>query len=226
MQEIRILIADDDKTICEIVKLYLEQENYLVDIAYNGTDVLGKVSQNEYNLIILDIVMPEMDGYETCIEIRKKSDVPIIFLSSKTEIKDKVYGLEIGADDYIVKPFETKEFIARVKSKLRRNAKNAVKIIAIGNLEVSLEDYSLKIDGNAKLMPPKEIELLYFLVLNKNHVFSREDLLKNVWGFEFLGDSRTVDVHIKRIREKIDGYSTEWSLETVWGIGYKFSTRL
>ena len=223
----RILFCDDDRNICELARLYLEKEGFSIDVAYNGREAFELFEINSYDLIILDIMMPEMDGYETCREIRKTSFVPIIFLSAKSETFDKVLGLELGADDYITKPFDVKELIARIKAILRRadvsgETASQNSILEFDNMTINMENYELIIDGEAIEIPPKELNLLHFLASNPNKVFTRDQLLSSVWGYDYFGDSRTVDVHIKRIREKIDGKSEKWNLKTVWGIGYKF----
>lgn len=223
----RILFCDDDKNICELARLYLEKEGYEVILAKDGKQAVLLFNEKNPDLIILDIMMPEMDGYETCKEIRKTSQIPIIFLTAKSDTFDKVLGLELGADDYMVKPFDIKELFARIKAVLRRSEINAEKspsksIISYDNLSINIENFELMIDGVQIEMPPKELNLLYYLASNPNKVFTRDQLLSSVWGYDYFGDSRTVDVHIKRIREKIDGKSDKWNLKTVWGIGYKF----
>lgn len=223
----RILFCDDDKNICELARLYLEKEGYEVILAKDGKQAVLLFNEKNPDLIILDIMMPEMDGYETCKEIRKTSQIPIIFLTAKSDTFDKVLGLELGADDYMVKPFDIKELFARIKAVLRRSEINVEKspsksIISYDNLSINIENFELMIDGVQIEMPPKELNLLYYLASNPNKVFTRDQLLSSVWGYDYFGDSRTVDVHIKRIREKIDGKSDKWNLKTVWGIGYKF----
>lgn len=222
---IKILFCDDDKNICELARLYLEKEGFDVVFANDGKKALNAFQREKPNLVILDILMPEIDGYEVCKEIRKESDVPIIFLTAKDDTFDKVLGLELGADDYMVKPFDIKELIARIKAVLRRIDKeknNSEEIVTFDNISINLSNYELKIDNVQIEMPPKELELLYFLASNRNKVFTRDQLLSSVWGYDYFGDSRTVDVHIKRIREKIEGKETIWNLKTVWGVGYKF----
>lgn len=222
---IKILFCDDDKNICELARLYLVKEGYDVVFANDGKKALNAFQRENPNLIILDILMPEIDGYEVCKEIRKESDVPIIFLTAKDDTFDKVLGLELGADDYMVKPFDIKELIARIKAVLRRIDKeknNSDEIVTFDNISINLSNYELKINDIQIEMPPKELELLYFLASNRNKVFTRDQLLSSVWGYDYFGDSRTVDVHIKRIREKIEGKETIWNLKTVWGVGYKF----
>ena len=224
----RILIVDDDENIAELISLYLTKECFDTKIVFNGEDALSTFETYEPNLILLDLMLPGIDGYQVCREIRAKSGVPIIMLSAKGEIFDKVLGLELGADDYMVKPFEPKELLARVKAVLRRSdtkESNAEKEIVFPNLTINLSNYELKINGNIVEVPPKELELLYFLASNPNRVFTREQLLEEVWGFDYFGDSRTVDVHIKRLREKLEGVEANWQLKTVWGVGYKFEVR-
>lgn len=223
----KILFCDDDKNICELARLYLEKEGYDVVFANDGKKAINAFNRENPSLVILDILMPEMDGYEVCREIRKLSSVPIIFLTAKGDIFDKVLGLELGADDYMVKPFDVKELIARIKAVLRRFEKDSdvredIKEVSYDNIVINLSNYELKVDDIQIDMPPKELELLYFLASNPNKVFTRDQLLSSVWGYDYFGDSRTVDVHIKRIREKIEGKSDIWNLKTVWGVGYKF----
>ncbi len=225
----KILIADDDRNICELLRLYLEKENYTVALAGNGEEALAKFTAESPDLILLDIMMPMLDGWQVCREIRKKSDCPIIMITAKGETFDKVLGLELGADDYVVKPFEPKEIIARIKAVLRRTGKapaeNDVKEVAYDKLVVNMTKYELKVDGKVVDTPPKELELLFHLAGNPNRVYTRDELLDQVWGFEYYGDSRTVDVHIKRLREKLEGVSDRWCLKTVWGVGYKFEVK-
>ena len=225
----KVLVVDDDVNIVKLVKLYLEKEGYDVITAHNGKDALELFRHDAPSIIILDIMMPEMDGNQVCREIRKVSDVPVIMLTAKGETFDKVLSLELGADDYMVKPFEPKELVARIKAILRRSESkkggNTDEVITFDKLEVNLTNYELKIDGRILEIPPKELELLYFLASNPNRVFTREQLLEEVWGFDYFGDSRTVDVHIKRLREKLEGVEANWQLKTVWGVGYKFEVR-
>ena len=222
----RILVIDDDVHISELLKLYLEKEDYEVEVAHDGGEGLDKFKSFEPKLVLLDIMLPVMDGWQVCREIRRINNTPIIMLTAKGETFDKVLGLELGADDYIVKPFEPKELIARVKAILRRTNVNedTVKQYSYNNLTVNISDYTVVYYGKELDMPPKEIELLFFLASHPNKVFTREQLLEQVWGFEYFGDSRTVDVHIKRIREKMP-VSEGWSIKTVWGIGYKFEVK-
>lgn len=224
----KVLIVDDDAHIAELIKLYLEKEGFKTSIAPNGSKALSMFRESAPSIVILDIMMPEMDGWQVCREIRRISNIPIIMLTAKGETFDKVLGLELGADDYMVKPFEPKELIARVKAVLRRfesKDTQTMKEIVFPNLSINLSNYELKITGNIIEIPPKELELLYFLASNPNRVFTREQLLEEVWGFDYFGDSRTVDVHIKRLREKLEGVEGNWQLKTVWGVGYKFEVR-
>lgn len=224
----KILIVDDEKNIVELVRLYLEKEGFKTVSAYTGSEAVEKFGAENPDLIVLDIMLPVMDGWEVCRKIRANSKVPIIMLTSKSETFDKVLGLELGADDYITKPFEAKELIARIKAVLRRaepQDDDTKKIVSYDNLLVNIENYELTIKGEETGAPPKEIELIYFLASNPNRVYTREQLLEEVWGFDYFGDSRTVDVHIKRLREKLEGASSEWQLKTVWGVGYKFEVK-
>ncbi len=224
----KILIVDDDTNICELLRLYVEKEGYDTVIAHTGTQAIRKFEQENPDMILLDIMLPELDGWQVCREIRKTSKVPIIMLTAKGEVFDKVLGLELGADDYVVKPFEAKEILARVRAVLRRSAKPDepdIKLVTWDKLSVNLTNYELKVNGVTIDTPPKELELLYHLSSNPNRVFTRDQLLDEVWGFDYYGDSRTVDVHVKRLREKIDGVSPQWELKTVWGVGYKFEVK-
>ena len=228
MSVTKILIADDDKNIAELIRLYVTKEGFTAVTANSGAKAIELFRSEEPSIIILDIMMPEMDGWQVCREIRKTSNVPIIMLTAKGETFDKVLGLELGADDYMVKPFDTKELVARIKAVLRRTdakEQKADKEIVFPKLEINLSNYELKIDGKITEIPPKELELLYFLASNPNRVFTREQLLEEVWGFDYFGDSRTVDVHIKRLREKLENVEANWQLKTVWGVGYKFESR-
>ena len=223
-----ILIADDDANICELVRLYLEKEGFQTVISLNGERALEIFHEGGIDLAILDIMMPKKDGITVCQEIRKESKMPIIILTAKGETGDKVLCLDLGADDYIVKPFEGKELVARVKAVLRRflpDDDNGDQAVSYENIEINLTNYELIIKGNSIDIPPKELELLYYLASHPNRVFTREQLLEDVWGFDYYGDSRTVDVHIKRIREKIEGISENWILKTVWSVGYKFEVK-
>lgn len=225
----KILVADDDENIAELIKLYMEKEGFSVVTAKNGRLAIEKFKSEAPSLIILDVMMPEMDGWDVCREIRKSSSTPIIMLTAKGDTFDKVLGLELGADDYMVKPFETKELIARVKAVLRRSdtkEQEKQEELNFKNLSVNISNYELKINEKIMEIPPKELELLYFLASNPNRVFTREQLLEEVWGFDYFGDSRTVDVHIKRLREKLELVTdANWQLKTVWGVGYKFEAR-
>lgn len=228
----KILIVDDDENIAELISLYLTKECFDTKIVYNGEDALSAFDSYQPNLILLDLMLPGIDGYQVCREIRARSAVPIIMLSAKGEVFDKVLGLELGADDYIMKPFDSKEMVARVRAVLRRYqpAKTEVpgqdktKCVEYEDLEINLTNYSVMCDGKNVEMPPKELELLYCLAASPNQVFTREQLLDRIWGYEYIGDTRTVDVHIKRLREKIRDHA-HWRLSTVWGIGYKFETK-
>lgn len=222
----KILVVDDDSNICELLRLYLEKEGYAVKIVNDGVSAVNAFKQESPDLMILDIMLPKLDGWQVCREIRKFSDKPIIMLTAKGETFDKVLGLELGADDYMTKPFDTKEMVARIKAVLRRTgaaaAADAVKEVNFENLTVNLTNYEMKVNGTPVDTPPKELELIYHLASNPNRVFTRDQLLDEVWGFDYYGDSRTVDVHVKRLREKLEGVSDKWSLKTVWGVGYKF----
>ena len=226
----KILVADDDLNICELLRLYLEKEGFEVVMAHDGEEAVAKFESEKPSLILLDIMMPKLDGWQVCRQIRQKSDCPIIMLTAKGETFDKVLGLELGADDYVVKPFDTKEIVARIKAVLRRSGSagtpaGEVKEVSYDKLTVNMTRYELKVDGKVVDAPPKELELLFHLASNPNRVFTRDQLLDEVWGFEYYGDSRTVDVHIKRLREKLEGVSDQWSLKTVWGVGYKFEVK-
>ncbi len=225
----RILVVDDDRNICEIIRLYLEKEGFEVIIANDGEKALDAFREKTPSVVLLDVMMPKMDGFQVCREIRRVSSIPIMMLTAKGETFDKVLGLELGADDYMVKPFDNKELVARIKAILRRyDPKDSTdKEIIYPNIVINLTNYELKISGEAVDIPPKELELLYFLATNPNKVFTREQLLETVWGFDYFGDSRTVDVHVKRLREKLElaGENVNWQLKTVWGVGYKFEVK-
>ncbi len=225
----KVLVVDDDTNICELLRLYLEKEGYTVTIANDGFSAVRKFNEIQPDITLLDIMLPGIDGWQVCREIRKQSDKPIIMLTAKGETFDKVLGLELGADDYVTKPFETKEVIARVKAVLRRfvsaTAEKDIKIVKYDKLSVNLTNYELIVDGQKIDAPPKELELLYHLASNPDRVYTRDQLLDEVWGFDYYGDSRTVDVHIKRIREKLANVSDKWELSTVWSVGYKFETK-
>lgn len=227
MLDTKILVIDDDAAICETLKIYFEKEGYEVKAVNDGVAGIDSFKLYNPDIVLLDIVLPKKDGWQVCREIREVSNQPIIMISEKSDTFDKVLGLELGADDYVVKPFDIKELSARVKAVLRRTrshttSKNDSEVIKFDNIEISLQKYELKLCGKPVDIPPKELELLYFLAYNRNRVFTRDQLLDKVWGFDYLGDSRTVDVHVKRLREKLDGVSDKWTLKTVWGVGYKF----
>jgi len=231
MAKQKILIVDDDNNIAELISLYLTKECFDTMIVNDGEEALQAFDSFSPNLILLDLMLPGMDGYQVCREIRHKSNVPVIMLSAKGEIFDKVLGLELGADDYVIKPFDSKELVARVKAVLRRfqaepetPKKASGKCVEYDDLVINLTNYSVIYNGEIIDMPPKELELLYFLAASPNQVFTREQLLDHIWGYEYIGDTRTVDVHIKRLREKIKDHHS-WSISTVWGIGYKFEVR-
>lgn len=225
----KILVVDDDTNICELLRLYLEKEGYVVKIVNDGVSAINAFKQENPDLTLLDIMIPKLDGWHVCREIRKFSDKPIIMLTAKGETFDKVLGLELGADDYVTKPFDTKEVVARIKAVLRRTAPASdtsdVKEVNYDKLSINLTNYEMKVNGVSVDTPPKELELIYHLASNPNRVFTRDQLLDEVWGFDYYGDSRTVDVHIKRLREKLEGVSDKWELKTVWSVGYKFETK-
>ena len=222
----KILIVEDEANIRELLRLYLEREGYTVLEAENGVEGIKKWKSDKPDMLLLDVMMPVMDGWEVCREIRAESDVPIIMLTAKGETADRVSGLEMGADDYIVKPLEMPEVIARVRAVFRRIAPgDAPEKLSFDNLVIDKQAYDLVIKGKRVDAPPKEIELLYFLASSPNRVFTRAQLLDEVWGFDYFGDTRTVDVHVKRLREKLEGVSDKWELKTVWGVGYKFETK-
>ena len=227
----KILVVDDDLHICELLKLYLENENYTVYVANDGQSAVDIFAAKAPDLVLLDIMLPKMDGWQVCREIRKSSSVPIIMLSAKGETFDKVLGLELGADDYVTKPFEAKEVMARIKAVLRRTKGDGdssaaeKKTVIYDKLEINIVNYELKVNGVAVDARPKELELIYHFASNPNRVYTRDQLLDEVWGFDYYGDSRTVDVHVKRLREKLEGVSEQWALKTVWGVGYKFETK-
>ena len=229
----RILIVDDDNNIAELISLYLIKECFETMIVNDGESVMDALQEFNPNLILLDLMLPGMDGYQVCREVRARYSIPIIMLSAKGEVFDKVLGLELGADDYIEKPFDSKEMVARVKAVLRRYKSAPApaapevpkdKCVEYADLTINLTNYSVTYMGKNVDMPPKELELLYFLASSPNHVFTREQLLDQIWGYEYIGDTRTVDVHIKRLREKIKDHAN-WKLSTIWGIGYKFVVR-
>lgn len=225
----KILVVDDDTNICELLRLYLEKEGYEVVLAHNGADAVTAFREQSPSLMLLDIMLPVLDGWQVCREVRKFSDKPIIMLTAKGETFDKVLGFELGADDYVVKPFDAKEVMARVKAVLRRsgsvNQTADIKEVRYDKLSINLTNYELRVDNKKIDTPPKELELIYHLASNPNRVFTRDQLLDEVWGFDYYGDSRTVDVHVKRLREKLEGVSEKWELKTVWSVGYKFETK-
>ena len=224
----KIMIVDDDVNICELIRLYLEKEKYTTVIVNDGLEAVSAFTEAKPDLVLLDIMLPGLDGWQVCRKLRSMSSVPIIMLSAKGETFDKVLGLELGADDYIVKPFETKEVLARIKAVLRRTTTSAAeqkKEVHYDKLSINLTNYELKVNGVQVDTPPKELELIFHLASNPNRVFTRDQLLDEVWGFDYYGDSRTVDVHVKRLREKLEGVSDKWELKTVWSVGYKFETR-
>ena len=230
MDRLKILVVDDESRMRKLVRDFLVKSNFEVLEAGDGEEALDIFYKDkDIALIILDVMMPKMDGWQVCREIRKKSNCPIIMITAKGETFDKVLGLELGADDYVVKPFDAKEIVARIKAVTRRTGKpaveNDVKEVSYDKLTVNMTRYELKVDGKVVETPPKELELLYHLASNPNRVYTRDQLLDEVWGFEYYGDSRTVDVHIKRLREKLEGVSDQWSLKTVWGVGYKFEVK-
>ena len=220
----KIMVVDDDSNIVELITLYLEKENYEVKAYTSSLEAFEAFKKEAPALVLLDVMMPGMDGYQFLSEIRKFSNIPVIMITAKGETFDKVLGLELGADDYLVKPFDTKEMLARIKAVFRRygTATEEAKVLVIPDLTIDLEKYTITYMGTQMDLPPKEIELLYFLCNNPNKVFTREQLLDKIWGYDYVGESRTVDVHIKRIREKLEG-EHNWEIKTVWGVGYKFT---
>ena len=229
MENKKILIVDDDENICELLRLYLQKDGFDTVVANNGSQAITLAQVEKPDLVLLDIMMPVLDGWQVCREIRKTSDVPIIMLTAKSETFDKVLGLELGADDYVTKPFESKEVVARIKAVLRRTGENAksekTKVVYFDKLVINITNYELIVNDVQIDTPPKELELIYHLASNPNRVYTRDQLLDEVWGFDYYGDSRTVDVHVKRLREKLEGVSQKWSLKTVWGVGYKFEVK-
>lgn len=227
----KIFVVDDDKNICELLRLYLTREGYEVTVCNDGESALANFKVKKPDMVLLDVMMPKMDGWETCRQIRKLGNTPVIMITARGETFDKVLGLELGADDYIVKPFDTKEVVARIKAVLRRTtaatqpAEAAGSVIEFENLRLDMNSYELRIKGKVVEAPPKELELLNCLAGHPNRVYTRDQLLDEVWGFEYYGDSRTIDVHVKRLREKLVGASEQWELKTVWGVGYKFEVR-
>ena len=225
----KILIVDDDENICELLRLYLEKDGFDTVVAGDGEQAVEYVTKYSPDLILLDIMLPKLDGWQVCREIRKTSETPIIMLTAKGETFDKILGLELGADDYVSKPFDTKEVIARIKAVLRRthdsDKSSQINEVRYDKLRINLTNYELEVNGVKIDTPPKELELIYHLASNPNRVYTRDQLLDEVWGFDYYGDSRTVDVHVKRLREKLENVSDEWSLKTVWGVGYKFEVK-
>ncbi len=225
----KILIVDDDANICELLRLYLEKNGFDTVVANDGEQAVEYASKYSPDLILLDIMLPKLDGWQVCREIRKTSETPIIMLTAKGETFDKILGLELGADDYVSKPFDTKEVIARIKAVLRRtndsDKGSQISEVRYDKLRINLTNYELEVNGVKIDTPPKELELIYHLASNPNRVYTRDQLLDEVWGFDYYGDSRTVDVHVKRLREKLENVSDEWSLKTVWGVGYKFEVK-
>ncbi|MCQ2450125.1 MAG: response regulator transcription factor [Clostridia bacterium] len=225
----KILIVDDDENICELLRLYLEKDGFETCTAFDGEQALALVDEYAPDLVLLDIMLPKLDGWQVCRQIRQASEVPIIMLTAKGETFDKVLGLELGADDYVTKPFDTKEVLARIKAVLRRTGdveREALqKEVRFDKLRINLTNYELTVNGQNIDTPPKELELIYHLASNPNRVYTRDQLLDEVWGFDYYGDSRTVDVHVKRLREKLEGVSDRWNLKTVWGVGYKFEVK-
>ncbi|MBQ1210341.1 MAG: response regulator transcription factor [Clostridia bacterium] len=228
MANIKVMVVDDDRNICDLLTHYLEKENWDVVQAYTGAEALAIFDKENPDILLLDVMMPQLDGWQVCRELRKISQVPIIMLTAKGEVFDRVLGLELGADDYVIKPFEVKEVVARIKAVLRRSGADAQKKVTevvYDKLSINMENYELKVDGQVIPCPPKEMDLIFHLAGNPNRVFTRDQLLDEVWGYEYYGDSRTVDVHIKRLREKLEGVSDQWSLKTVWSVGYKFEVK-
>ena len=219
-----ILVVEDDRNISELLRMYLEKEGFEVRLAYDGGKAVEEYDAQAPDMVLLDIMLPVMDGWAVCDHIRSKAKTPIIMLTAKSDVDDRITGLERGADDYLVKPFEMKELMARINAVLRRSEipNDTSKKLTFDKLEINLDSYELIVDGKKVDTPPKEMELLYHLAASPNRVFTRNQLLDEVWGFDYFGDSRTVDVHIKRLREKLEGVSDKWCLKTVWGVGYKF----
>lgn len=226
MQNKKILIVDDDKNICELLRIYIEKEGFDTFIAHDGKTALKIFSNESISLVILDIMLPEIDGWQVCRKIREKSKCPIIMLTAKGEVFDKILGLELGADDYVVKPFESKEIVARIKAILRRTEieEKGPEILTYDDLTINTEKYELKLNNKKIYLSPKEMELISFLASNPNKVFTRNQILDKIWGFDYYGDTRTVDVHVKRLRSKLNSNSTKWALKTIWGVGYEFET--
>ena len=223
---VSVLIVEDDKNIAELLQLYLEKQGYAVTLAYDGGQGLSKFRAIDPDLVLLDVMMPVMDGWTLCRTIRAESQTPVIMLTAKSQLDDKIAGLHSGADDYITKPFEMREVLARIEAVLRRSdrsgAEQAARRLTFDKLTIDMDAFELIIDGKKTDIPPKEMELLFYLASSPNRVYTRNQLLDEVWGFDYFGDSRTVDVHVKRLREKLEGISEQWNLKTVWGVGYKF----
>lgn len=229
----KVLVVDDDKNICELLSLYLKNDGYTVVFAYDGSEAVTKAKEEKPNIIILDVMMPVINGWEACKLIRQFTDVPIIMLTALDSVENKVQGLNIGADDYIVKPFEPVEVVARINAHLRRQEKDVEKEpevssseVEVDNIKVNMDTYEVRLNGElVKDLKPKEIQLLYFFLTNKNQVFTREQLLDKVWGYEYFGGTRTVDVHIKSVREKLSSSQNKWEIKTIWNVGYKFEIK-
>ena len=222
-----VLVVEDDRNISDLIRMYLEKEGFEVSIAYDGGKAVEEFERQQPDLVLLDIMLPVLDGWGVCQRIREKSKTPIIMLTAKSEVDDRITGLEMGADDYLIKPFEMKELMARINAVLRRSEipDDTRKKLTFDKLVINLDSYELTVDGKQIDTPPKELELLYHLASTPNRVYTRNQLLDEVWGFDYFGDSRTVDVHIKRLREKVEGVSEQWELKTVWGVGYKFEVK-
>ena len=222
-----ILVVEDDRNISELLRMYLEKEGFEVRLAYDGGKAVEEFEKQQPDMVLLDIMLPVLDGWQVCERIRQKARTPIIMLTAKSDVTDRITGLEMGADDYLVKPFEMKELMARINAVLRRTEipDDTKKRLSFDKLVINLDSYELTVDGKQVDTPPKELELLYHLAATPNRVYTRNQLLDEVWGFDYFGDSRTVDVHIKRLREKVEGISDQWELKTVWGVGYKFEVK-
>ena len=222
-----ILVVEDDRNISDLIRMYLEKEGFEVRLAYDGGKAVEEFEREAPDMVLLDIMLPVLDGWQVCARIRARSKTPIIMLTAKSDVTDRITGLEMGADDYLVKPFEMKELMARINAVLRRSEipDDTRKKLVFDKLVINLDSYELLVDGVAVDTPPKELELLYHLASTPNRVYTRNPLLDEVWGFDYFGDSRTVDVHIKRLREKVEGVSEHWELKTVWGVGYKFEVK-
>ena len=222
-----ILVVEDDRNISDLIRMYLEKEGFEVRLAYDGGKAVEEFEKQQPDMVLLDIMLPVLDGWQVCERIRQKARTPIIMLTAKSDVTDRITGLEMGADDYLVKPFEMKELMARINAVLRRSEipDDTRKRLTFDKLIINLDSYELTVDGKQVDTPPKELELLYHLASTPNRVYTRNQLLDEVWGFDYFGDSRTVDVHIKRLREKVEGVSEQWELKTVWGVGYKFEVK-